>query len=314
MTILGLGRHTIVSLIWVGLLAACGGQPLALVTEAPTKAPAATPNATAVPTQAVVSATATTQQTITTAVSSEPPRFPTPDASKFPKDKAGRVLGGNQPIINYAPDMVTSKSCPRVTKWQPRPLKQVSGPAGDYFVASDPCVVQNAIDDFVQIAWAIPWYNDREQMLELEKLYVTDPVLKKGIDPAYFKRGLEGKNYMETWIAYRLCDPALVSLIVPSEQSKMDRTGKVLELGLVDVTRDLKPTTCKTHRFDTGVLLSQGPVLGEADKQKGVTIFAFWMFWSDSTQRWQFGGLANPFGKLTLQQVQSLYNAAKYKP
>ena len=207
----------ITTMALAALAAGCASQPTPAAAPVATSASDA-PISTAPAATSTISAAATlvpTQSANTSAPTqpAEAPHFPTPDAAKFPKDKSGRVLGGNQPIINYAPDMVTGKPCPRVTQWQPRALEQMSGPAGDFFVASDPCVVQNAIDDFVQIAWAIPWYNDREQMLALEKLYLTDPVLKKGIDPEYFKRALEGKKYQEVWIRIEYASHATFALI-----------------------------------------------------------------------------------------------------
>lgn len=118
-----------VSLMSAGLLiTACGASPWDERANAQTTATQASqtqtgataspkPMTRAVEPTSAPTAVATTKEKEVGEALGTSPSLPTPDSSKFPKDTAGRVLGGNQPIINYAPDMVTGKPCPRITKW-----------------------------------------------------------------------------------------------------------------------------------------------------------------------------------------------------
>ena len=296
-------------------LIACGSRPSSFAVEVTLQPQTAAPATAKAATATIASAASTTVPATATAIP-EAPHFPTPDVSKFPKDAHGRVLGGNQPIINYAPDMVTGKPCPRVKTWQPRALEPADGSKNTgnaFYVPDNPCVVQNAIDDFVEVAWAIPYFNDREGMLELERLYETDPVLIKGIARSFYQRSLVNKQYQRGF-AYRLCNLPIFSLIDPNPSARLDNTGKVIEVWQVDVAQGLKTASCQTHDFVTGKAVRRGTFDAEKFKKEGYTVFAYWMFWSDQEQRWQLGGLASPFNKIKYDVVNRLYEMAKYKP
>ena len=309
-----LSRNLSLAVCLLSLVTACGQSgrwddvPVTMTAQArnTTAAPSSKMNAPS------AAATAAATPTIGAAL-----RLPTPDPNKYPTDKAGHVLGGNVPIINYAPSLVTGKPCPRVKKWKALPLTTSTGEVANdnkLFVASDPCVVQNAIDDFVEIALAIPTFNDREKMLEIGKLYETDPVLIKGIEPGFVKQSLAQKKYYASFPGYRVCDPVTFNLIDPRPNAKMDRTGKVLEIGLIDVLSGMKPTSCKSFRFDTGIQIWAGKLDPKNYMREGFHIFTYWMFWSDKEQRWQFRGLASPYNRLKFDVVQQIYKAAPYKP
>lgn len=116
----------------------------------------------------------------------------TPDAqmSNFPKDERGRIIGGPYaPVINYSPSMITGKPCPRMKQW----TFKVVRPAGlqAYGVVDDPCVVQNAIDDYVRTRFALPAFNTPDSMKEIAPLYDTDPALLNGLSDALgMRKGL----------------------------------------------------------------------------------------------------------------------------
>lgn len=78
-----------------------------------------------------------------------------PYYDQLPRDKQGRVLGyPHAPILNYTPTMVTGRRCPRVRSWTVRlTSKPNEKPAG---VFSNPCVVQNALDDTLGIMFFYP--------------------------------------------------------------------------------------------------------------------------------------------------------------
>ena len=77
-------------------------------------------------------------------------------AGQFPVDKAGRPLGGNAPFLNYSPSFYTGKPCPRIEKWGVDKIQ-----VDKYTTLEklrDRCVLQNALDDYMEIAWADDWY------------------------------------------------------------------------------------------------------------------------------------------------------------
>jgi hypothetical protein len=218
-------KQPLTLMLAAALLAACSGA--APTAPVPTELPSfdqatAAPKPTRTPFP-----TATVQPTVTVAPTAtkvpEPTQLPIPDTpptpiadeaywAKFPKDEKGRVIGGKyRPIINYSPTMVTGKPCPRVTQWSSK--VQLDPPPPDMPVAipSNPCVIQNAIDDLVVAAWTVPRFTSPDMRDELVVALGSDPTLLRVLAPN--SRLPNRESLIDGSARYTTCDQPLIGLI-----------------------------------------------------------------------------------------------------
>jgi hypothetical protein len=155
-------------------------------------------------------------------------------------------------IANYAPDMVTSKPCPRVTAWTFK-VVDMESPFQDYGIVDDPCVVQNAIDDLVKVAPVLPLLNTPQSAQESVSRLETDPALIAGIEPNL--RAALVKGYRGGTAAYVRCDqPAEWRLDVDARSPLVANMGGGVDGRAIQLTLRLSdasghPLTCALMPF-----------------------------------------------------------------
>ena len=260
-------------------------QPASTATPAPTATISAEvrPTATAMP---------TTSPATELAVST-PSATPESASDHFPKDEHGRIIGGPYaPVINYSPTMIAGKPCPRVTHWT---FKVVSPPGlQPYGSADDPCVVQNAIDDYVRTRFALPAFNTPESMKEIAPLYETDPALLNGLsDASGIRKGLL-HAYQQGNAVYNVCDKPTYFLLnvdakapLLAENDGKTVTGKTIQITLLRVARDVEPFSCKLISYKDGTVQSTYSLALEDMKTKGGSASANYLMWNTKTAHWE---------------------------
>lgn len=299
-------------------------QPKGTPQRAPTRTAAAVP-ATPTPVQA-------TQERL-------PERLlaPVDDAgfwARFPKDPSGRVIGGTfRPVLNYAPDMITGKRCPRVTDWTLDFSVEDKLPNMAVAMPSNPCVLQNAIDDYVRTLFASPVGYTREAFVrDVAPLYQTDPALTRGLSVLYRTSLVDlvvaGKG------AYLACDRPIYHLIDTSQSAWVltnntgevasPRAGQTIELRLLTVAvtpdgTDIAPYRCALRSHTDGALL-RSQVLSAEALAGGRSLppgayYAVWLSYDASSRAWVDQGLTQPRQGDGFQALaRSLYAAAPVKP
>jgi hypothetical protein len=207
---------------------------------------AATPTGTPAP-EPTVPVTPAASSPIATATTAAPPTRS--DARNLPRDEHGRVMGGPyEPIVNYSPDMITGRPCPRVTRWTFR-LVPLSPPLQPYGIADDPCVIQNAVDDYARTAFAQPAFNTPESMREVAPLYASDPALLDGLDETIHTSLL--KYYLDGTATYNSCDKPVYRLLDVDAHTPLVAdsggavSGKVLRLTVLRSAIGVQPFTCR---------------------------------------------------------------------
>ena len=291
---------------------ACGRAP---ITVMPTTTSEWVPTATAIPsntpqpaTATSVPATATTQPTATSA----PTATATPDYVRVPeytgpgaqKDKNGRALGGNWPIVNYSPTMVTGKVCPRVTKWNIEVFNMTNNVQAA--VVADPCVAQNAIDDYVEIAWALPYHANFAVMHEQALRYRTAPEFQGRIVESWIKSFIDSKSY-EKGFSYDRCDPPLVAVMSPTGRPFVDvQSGTVMEIEMLVTSIGFKATSCDILSYETGKILRTSQRTQEQINAKGIVKYDVQMFWDDANKHWKFGAHHHP-GLVAIDVARAIY-------
>ena len=248
----------------IALIALAGSLMCTLAltpSQAPTTAQAQTaPTATRTPAPARTAA-ARTPAPGRTAVARTPAPAVTPTPlpgyyDRLPRDKKGRIIGrGSIPIINYTPTMITGKRCPRVKQWDVRRI-DLPDPLNDIYVADNPCVVQNMLDDVLPMLYYQPSGWDPDTMrnkiipearkdpdfFRLTSSYLQDDVLNFW----------EQKSYMQ-------CDKPIFMLldVGPDQPSLMnlntndyhaDRFG----FRMLFAAADAQPFTCRFYNYGTG--------------------------------------------------------------
>ncbi|NJM40605.1 MAG: hypothetical protein HC853_07460 [Anaerolineae bacterium] len=186
--------------------------------------------------------------------------------------------------------MITGKRCPRVTKWTFEVVK-MQPPLQDFGYVKDPCVVQNAVDDFVRTLYFYPAYQTPESMKEVDKIYDTDPMNVKGVAEALRKSMI--KQYREGRGIYHVCDKPLYLLLSVDGRSPLiaDPTGRVtgrsLRITMLKATKDVEPFTCKFIAYKDGSTIRIF-TLSQADLRKGAkfTSFQYDMLWNSQTKTW----------------------------
>ena len=276
----------------------------------PTAVPTAAPTASALPTSIPTVALATPVPTATL------------DAlqGKLPRDEKGRIIGGpNAPVINYSPTMITGKPCPRVTKW----TFQVIRPDGlqPYGIADDPCVVQNAVDDYMRTRFALPAFNKPESIKEIAPLYDTDPALLNGLsDVLGMRKGLI-QAYRDGSAVYNLCDKATYFLLnvdakapLPAENDGKSVTGKTIQITLLRVAKDVEPFSCKLISYKDGTTQSTYSLTTDDMKTKGGSASVNYLMWNPRTTHWELFGFRSIAFKDYYPTAKALWEALSAKP
>jgi hypothetical protein len=310
------------------LLAACGGAAPA----APTSQAADLPSfdqATVAPKPTQTPApTATLQPTVTVAPTAtkvpEPTQLPIPDKpptpiadeaywAKFPKDEKGRVIGGKlMPVLNYSPTMVTGKPCPRVKKWGWKQTVEPAVPMMAVAVPDDPCVLQNAIDDYVRVLFAMPAHNNPFTVDEAIEALKNDPQVSNGMLEQQVSGNLN--LYQSKRQSYYICNNTRYWLIDTTPGATLvanqggDITGEVIELRIVVATASVEPFFCQLIRYNgetSGSLeltsdQASGRVKHPANVYAGIQLI-----YSRSLGRWRL------FGPGVLRRTEDYPNLAR---
>jgi hypothetical protein len=315
-------------LVAVAVLTACGGATPA----APTSQAADLPSfdqATVAPKPTQTPApTATLQPTVTVAPTAtkvpEPTQLPIPDTpptpiadeaywAKFPKDDKGRVIGGKlMPVLNYSPTMVTGKPCPRVKKWGWKQTVEPAVPMMAVAVPDDPCVLQNAIDDYVRVLFAMPGHNNPHTVDVAIEAFKSDSQVISGMIEQQLTSRLE--LYQNKRQIYNICDEQRYLLIDTTPGATLvanqggDVTGEVIEFRVVVATASVEPFFCQLVRYNgekSGSLeLTSDQASGQ--EKHPVNVYAgIQLIYSRSLGRWQL------FGPAVVRQTEDYPNLAR---
>ena len=284
-------RHLCVSCITglasAALAVACTSDPTGIdVPDAPATATTPAPAHTTTPAQPVVP----DQRPAIT-----PVPLPTIDRSRLPRDEQGRLFGGEHlPFLNYSPTMITGEPCQRATEWSVTRV-DLEPPFEDYAVVDNPCVVQNAVDDYVRTAFAEPSFSAPDSMGEIAPLFETDTGLIDGL-------AVELRASRQTYLdrsAYNDCDRPMFRLLDVSARAPAGADGRTLRLRFLRVAEGVQPFTCLVRTFKSGAVVGTLNVEPNASPAQGVAFDAM-MMWNAAAQRWAVYGLVpvemNDFG------------------
>lgn len=293
-------------------------RPVETLPVAPSAVSTTQPTPTYFPTEVpTVGATVTPQATPSPVM---PTNTPDVQTSNFPKDEHGRIIGGPYaPVINYSPTMITGKPCPRVTKWTFKVIR----PSGlqAYGVVDDPCVVQNAVDDYVWTRFALPAFNTPESMKEIEPLYDIDPALLNGLSDALgIRKGLI-QSYRDGTAVYNVCDKPTYFLLnvdakapLLAENDGKTVTGKTIQITLLRVAKDIEPFSCKLVSYKDGAAQTTYTLTEEDMKTKGGSVSVNDLLWNPKTMHWElFNFKSVPF-KDYYATAKALWDSSLFKP
>ena len=240
--------------------------------------------------------------------------------SNFPRDERGRIIGGPYaPVINYSPSMITGKPCPRVKQW----TFKIVRPAGlqAYGVADDPCVVQNAIDDYVRTRFALPAFNTPESMKEIAPLYDTDPALLYGLSDALGMRKGLIQAYRDGTAVYNVCDKPIYFLLdvdakapLMAENDGKTVTGKVIQITLLRVAKNIEPFSCKLVSYKDGTVQSTYTLTLEDMQTKGGLASFNYLMWNPNTMHWALYSFQSVLLKDYFATAKALWDAGTIKP
>ena len=230
----------------------------------------------------------------TTAGMSAAVATPAPDVPfehKLPRDEKGRIIGGLFPVLNYSSIMITSKPCPRVTKWEFEVVK-MKPPLRDYGISNDPCVVQNAVDDLVRTLWFNPAFNTPETMQAVAKVYDTDPMNVDGVEETLrrsmfelYRQGLQNYNRCDRPV-YRLLHVDAQAPLIANNDGRV--SGQTIQIMLLRVAKDVSPFACEFVSYGDGTVKGRFAVT-TADMRKpyGVRVNVFNLLWNPARRIWQ---------------------------
>jgi hypothetical protein len=304
-----LGRWIIFGATLFAVLAFCAVGPLKAVWSEPTlqgqaNSPAsqratATPNA------------------ISTSVISSVATIPPALLARLPKDEQGRVIGGPLvPYLNYSPTMITGKKCPRLTIWTWKVIN-LEPPLRPYGQVNDPCVIQNAVDDFVRTEFADPAVNTPESMKRIEPLYATDPAILDGLMPAirdsYLKFYRDGKTpyYLCDKPRFKLLDVSPRSPLVANNDGKV--SGKAIQLTVYVVSQNVEPFTCQLLSLTTNKRI--GTLTKTAAQLQGKQrVLQVNLLWNATKARWAVYDFGAAEVDNFYRAAKALWDAAPIKP
>lgn len=181
-----------------------------------------------------------------------------PYYDQLPRDKQGRVLGyPRAPILNYTPTMVTGKRCPRVKSWTVRRTsKPNEKPAG---VFSNPCVVQNALDDTLGMLFFDPFghWDRRAYRRDVLPLLDKDPMALRL--PRIVREEILKKMPDTSRDRYVVCDKPVYMLIDVSPEQPVhyqEDTQKFwpnnMQILMYVAAGNAEPFTCTWYDTNTG--------------------------------------------------------------
>lgn len=237
--------------------------------------------------------------------------------ARLPKDEQGRVIGGPYvPYLNYSPNMITGKKCPRVTKWTWKVIN-MAPPLRPYGQVDDPCVVQNAVDDFVRTEFADPAVNTPESMKKIEPLYATDPAIVDGLMPAirdsYLKLYREGKTpyYACDKPQFKLLDVSARSPLIANNDGKV--SGNAIQLTVYVVSQNIEPFTCQllSLKDNTRISTLTRTAVQLRGKQRVLQVN---LLWNASKARWAVYDFGAAEVDNFYQAAKALWDAAPLKP
>lgn len=227
------------------------------------------------------------------------------------------MIGGPLvPYVNYAPTMITGKRCPRLTTWTWQVVK-LDPPLRPYGIADDPCVVQNAVDDFVRTEFADPAVNTPESMPAIEPLYDSDPALRDGLQAPLRESVL--KNYRDGRTPYYECDKPRFKLLDVSARTPLiaDNNGRVsgnaMQLTVLVVARDVEPYACRLLSYKDGKQIASF-ALTEVQLKGQQRVLKVGLLWNAAAKRWS----VYDYGSAEIENfhatAKALWDAAPYKP
>ena len=304
-------------------IAACKGpaaspQPVQTSPVAPVATSTTLPTPSVIPTEApTVNATVTPQAT---SLPLTPTATSDVQTSHLPKDERGRIIGGPYaPVINYTPTMITGKPCPRVKQWTFKVVRPVGLQA--YGVVDDPCVVQNAVDDYVRTRFVLPAFNTPESMKAIAPLYDTDPALLNGLSDALGMRKGLIQAYRDGAAVYNVCDKPTYFLLnidakapLLAENDGKTVTGKTIQITLLRVAKDMEPFSCKLVSYKDGTVQSMFRLTEGDMKTKGGFASVNDLLWNAKTGHWELYHFESVLLKDYYTTTKALWNGLKLKP
>lgn len=224
-----------------------------------------------------------------------------PYYDQLPRDKKGRVLGyPRAPILNYTPTMVTGKRCPRVRSWTVRlTSKPNEKPAG---VFSNPCVVQNALDDTLSILFFYPLghWDTRAYRRDVLPLLNKDPMALRM--PRIMREEILKDAQDTSKDRYVVCDKPVYMLIDVSPEQPVhyqEDTQKFwpnsMFIRMFVAAGNAEPFTCTWYDANTGkAVFEQGAreqdMTGPIDWKRGLV--RHWIVrYSPQLSAWSEGSL-----------------------
>jgi hypothetical protein len=287
-------------------------QPASTATPAPTATVSVEVRPTAIAAPTMLPATEPAVST--------PSATPKSASDHFPKDERGRIIGGPYaPIINYSPTMIMGKPCPRVTHWT---FKVVSPPGlQPYGIADDPCVVQNAIDDYVRTRFALPAFNTPKSMKEIAPLYETDPALLNGLsDASGMRKGLL-HAYQQGNAVYNVCDKPTYFLLdedarapMPAQNDGKTVDGKRIQITLLRVAKDVVAFSCRLVSYRDGSVQGTFALTVEDMQTKGSMASVNDLVWNGRTRHWELIAFRSVLVQDYRERAAALWNAMLGNP
>lgn len=224
---------------------------------------------------------------------------PLPDSywDKFPKDEKGRVIGGKVfPVLNYSPTMVTGKPCPRIKKWTYKVMLDAPVPPLQAAAApSNPCVIQNAIDDYVRTLFTIGLATTQQEAHAVAKLFETDPALIKGVDDVQRQTWIDASKQGK--YVYAVCDKQIYRLIDTTHKAPLvsNNDGSIaphiLEIRVMNIAAGLQPYDCEWKQISDNKVLFKDSITAKSI-QEGISLppgsyNRIWLRYSLKTNSWQ---------------------------
>ena len=284
--------------------------PMVASTSASATATTGTPlrgGALATPASAITATTAVTSAAL----------LPKSFTDQLPRDEKGRIIGGPfLPYLNYSPTMITGKPCKRVTKWTWKVVK-LNAPFISYGIADDPCVIQNAVDDFVRTEFANPAVNTPETMPTVEAAYATDKAIREGLFDLIWQSQLE--YYKQGVTPYYTCDKPRFKLLDVNGRTPLtgDKDGKVrgqtIVLTVFIVAQDVQPFKCILRRYkDNSIMDTQ--IKTEEQLKGKQQVVKFTMLWWPDFKRWRLIDLVGVPIDHYYKAAKAVWDASPLKP
>jgi hypothetical protein len=258
-------------------------------------------------------ATATPARTVTQL---SPTPHPKALLDRLYRDEKGRIIGGMQfPLVNYSPTMITGKPCPRIKAW----TYKVQATKPPRAKPSDPCVIQNALDDMVKMLWFFPGEVAPEEWPTVYAQY-DDPFWKRAVPDVTGLRLNWKRTYPNQW-TWNKCNKPVYTLVDASSDTPLvpydvrnEINGKNIRFLTFAATFDVG--TYKCDWYDSKGRPTGGSFdLTAARIAKGdAVIYEFAMVYDAKIDQWVLGGYF-PFDVPDYKaRVQRLWRESPIKP